>query len=315
MTENQPSLKKLKFKLTFNLFISIVLLLGSLSTFIYGYQLTQKPVLVVLLFHEALKKPQNPWEITDNTLEKYIEKFLSLKYKPVDPENFENMLSQGFKGRNFLVTFDDGTESEYRSIENLYKKYKIKSVLFIVDELVDLAPNLTTEQIKKLQKDYGTHIGLHGKYHERYTEQIKSRDLGGITEETRQKFNSKLGCNIKWLAYPYGDYNKTVIEDLKNKTAIDLAFTIESGLIDKDTDKFTLNRYMYMGGLEPNGEDENFNLNLFPPESYLNGQLLITLSTMVFFFSISRVLMTWKYYKALAVLRMKIENKRLKSEN
>ncbi len=240
---------------------------------------------------------------------------MSLKCKPVDQENFENMLSQGFKGRNFLVTFDDGTESEYRSIENLYKKYKIKSVLFIVDELVDLAPNLTTEQIKKLQKDYGTHIGLHGKYHERYTEQIKSRDLGGITEETRQKFNSKLGCNIKWLAYPYGDYNKTVIEDLKNKTAIDLAFTIESGLIDKDTDKFTLNRYMYMGGLEPNGEDENFNLNLFPPESYLNGQLLITLSTMVFFFSISRVLMTWKYYKALAVLRMKIENKRLKSEN
>ncbi len=73
MTENQPSLKKLKFKLTFNLFISIVLLLGSLSTFIYGYQLTQKPVLVVLLFHEALKKPQNPSEITDNTLEKYIE--------------------------------------------------------------------------------------------------------------------------------------------------------------------------------------------------------------------------------------------------
>ena len=278
----------------------------SITGFVYGYNLTQTPVLAVLLFHDVLEKPQDPWEITSEKLEYYINRLLKLKYKPVDPNDFENMLNNGFKGRHFMVTFDGGSENEYRAIENLYKKYGIKSVLFILEDRFGVPRNITIDGVKKLQKECGTYLGLHGKYHKKYTEQIKENpDFGKITEETRIKLSKIFNCNIKWIAYPFGDYNQKVIKTLKDKTATNLAFTIEPGNIDITSDRMTLNRYMYLGNQNPDGTDSNFELGLLPPQEYSNGQLIITLSAMVLFFGISRSFLCWKYYKALQILKIK----------
>ena len=306
MAEN-PSLKKLKFKYISCLFLSIVMFIASAAGFIYGYKLTQKPVLAVLLFHDVLENPTEPWTITQEKLEYYIDKLLAMKYSPVDPDNFENMINKGFTGRHFMVTFDDGSEKEYAAIEKVYKKYGIRSVLFILEDRFGIPKNITIEGIHKLINECKTFIGLHGKYHKKYTEQLKENPkFGETTEETRTKLSKMFNCNIKWLAYPFGDYSPKVIEELKSKTAINLAFTIEAGYIETNTDRMELNRFMYMGGLNTNGEDEKFNLGLFPPEDFSNGQLIITLSIMVFFFALSRSLLSWKYYKALQILKIKV---------
>ena len=306
MADGNLTLKKLRFKYISCLFLSIIMYIAATAGFIYGYKLTQTPVLAVLLFHDVLEKPQAPWEITPNKLYYYIDKLLALKYKPVDPNNFENLLNNGFEGRHFMVTFDDGSENEYYAIENLYKKYGIKSVLFILEDRFGVPRNITVEGVKTLQKECGTYLGLHGRYHKRYTDQLKRKtDLGKITEESRIKLSNMFNCNLKWIAYPFGDYNQKVIEELKTKTAANLAFTIESGNLNNSTDKMALNRYMYLGGQNPNGEDNDFNLGLLPPADYSNGQLIITLSAMVFFFALSRSYLCWKYYKALQILKIK----------
>lgn len=300
MAESNVSLKKLKFKLISCLFLSIVMYIAATAGFIYGYKLTQAPVLAVLLFHDVLEKPQEPWEITQNKLKYYIDRLLALKYKPVDPNNFENMLNNGFEGRNFMVTFDDGSENEYKAIQDLYKQYGIKSVLFILEDRFGVPRNITVEGVQNLQKNYGTYLGLHGKYHKKYTEQLKTNeDFGKMTEESRIRLSKMFNCNLSWIAYPFGDYNQKVIEELKNKTATNLAFTIESGNIDSTTDRMTINRYMYLGNQSPNGEDKDIELGLLPPQDYSNGQLIITLSAMVLFFALSRSYLTWKYYKGL----------------
>ena len=307
MADTNSSLKKLKFKFISCLFLSIIMYVASIAGFTYGYQLIKTPILAVLLFHDVLDNPKEPWEITPNKLDYYIEKLIALKYKPVDPNNFENMLNNGFEGRNFMITFDDGSESEYAAIENLYKKYGIKSVLFILEDRFGVPKNITIEGIKNLQKNSGTFLGLHGKYHKKYTEQLRDNDnFGQITEETRTKLSNMFNCSLKWVAYPFGDYNQRVVEELKAKTALSLAFTIESGNLDSSTDRMKLNRYMYLGSQNPNGDDKDIDLGLLPPQEHSNGQLIITLSVMVFFFAISRTFLCWKYYKALAILKVKV---------
>lgn len=306
MTNNNISLKKLKFKFVTSVILIVFLFALSITTFIYGYRLTQEPILAVLLFHDVVDNPKVPYEITQKKLEEYIDRLLALKYKPVDPNNFENLLSKGFKGKNFMVTFDDGTDSEYFAIEKLYKKYGIKSVLFLVEDFMPRPENLSIDDIKKLKSECGTYLGLHGKHHVRYPEQIKhNRNFANFTEETRVKLGNIFGCNIRWVSYPFGDYNANIINELKNKTALNLAFTVESGLVTSETNKMEINRYMYLGGLEPNHDDLKLSLSLMPPENHSNGQLLITLSVMAIFFLISRLFLVWKYYKAIAILRIK----------
>ena len=306
MTDTNKSLSKLKFKYISSIIISIFLYVFAVSGFIYGYQLTQKPILVVLLFHDVMKNAKDPWEITPEKLEYYIDKLLALKYKPVDPENFENMLNNGFSGRHFMITFDDGSENEYAAIERLYKKYGIRSVLFILEDRFGIPRNITVEGVHKLKNECKTFLGLHGRYHKKYTEQMKEYpNFGQMTEESRSRLSKMFNCNIKWVAYPFGDYNQKVIRELREKTALNIAFTIEAGYIDKTSNPMKINRFMYMGNQNPNGEDENFNLGLLPPEDFSNGQLIITLSVMALFFGISRTFLFWKYYKALQILKIK----------
>ena len=301
------SLKKLKIKFITTLFLCLLLFTISIVTFVYGYKLTQKPILAVLLFHDVMKNPKDAWEISQNKLEFYIEKLLSLKYKPVDPSEFETLLNKGYTGRNFMITFDDGTINEYSAIETLYKKYGIKSVLFLVDDFINRPENMSEEQIKKLQTECGTHLALHGKHHIRYVLQMKkSNDFGKLTEDTRIKLEKQFGCSIKWISYPFGEYNSSIIKELENKTSLNLAFTIDSGNLDSQTPKMEINRYMYLGGQNENGDDENINLELLPPQEFSIGQLYITMSLMGLFFLVSRVYLAWKYYKALAILRIKI---------
>ena len=307
MSENNASIKKLKIKYLSCLFLSIILYIASTAGFIYGYKQTQKPILAVLLFHDALEKPNEPWTITQEKLEYYIDKLLALKYKPVDPDNFENLLNNGFTGRNFMITFDDGSIKEYEAIEKIYKKYGIRSVLFILEDRFGVPKNITIEGVHKLKKECKTVLGLHGKYHRKYTEQMKEfPNFGEMTETSRSKLSKIFDCNIKWVAYPFGDYNQEVINELKAKTAINLAFTIDAGYVNTASNRMKLNRFMYMGGLNPNGEDETLNIGLLPPEDFSIGQLIITLSIMVFFFGISRSFLCWKYYKALKILKIKI---------
>lgn len=292
-------LEKLKKKYIISIIFTIILFFVAISSFVYGYILIQKPSLVVLLFHDVVEQPRFQWEITPEKLDYYIQKLLSLKYKPVDPEDFESILDSDFKGRNFLLTFDDGTGKELESIKKIYKKYNIKSVLFLIEDFIDRTENMSKNDILDLKNNYGTFLGIHGKHHIRYTEQIKKcPELGLLTKDSIKRLNSLFNVDIKWLSYPFGDYTLRIINEVK-KTPIKLAFTIDSGNIDKNTNKMEINRYMYMGGLNPDGEDIKLNLSLLPPEDYSNGQMIIILSVMVFLFFISRIYICWRYSTAI----------------
>lgn len=292
--------KQLKSKYVITLFLCIILFAGSIVAFIHGYGLAKKPILAVLLFHEVVPNPEKPWETTEEHLEQIIDKLIFNKYNFIDPERFEDMLNKGFEGRNVMITFDDGLEKEINAVKTLYEKYKIRSVVFLLEDKINKPEYMTMETIQDLAKNYKTFFGLHGRYHEKYTEQLANgRNLGQITEEARANLSKELGTSIKWLSFPFGDYNQKVLEEIKAKTAINIAFTIESGNINVGDDPMVLNRYMYQANDTENKVDEKINYSLLPPEEQENGKLLITISVLVFMFGISRLLLALKIRRNL----------------
>lgn len=292
--------KQLKSKYVITLFLCIILFAGSIVAFIHGYGLAKKPILAVLLFHEVVQNPEKPWETTEEHLEQIIDKLIFNKYNFIDPERFEDMLNKGFEGRNVMITFDDGLEKEINAVKTLYEKYKIRSVVFLLEDKINKPEYMTMETIQDLAKNYKTFFGLHGRYHEKYTKQLANgRNLGQITEEARANLSKELGTSIKWLSFPFGDYNQRVLEEIKTKTAINIAFTIESGNINVGDDPMVLNRYMYQANDTENKVDEKINYSLLPPEEQENGKLLITISVLVFMFGISRLLLALKIRRNL----------------
>lgn len=308
-TDPNNSVKRLKIvKRNFVLMAveSVILFIVSISAFVYGYKLTQNPMMAVLLFHAETDMPQQSWEIPQQKLDSYIESFLANKYEPINPTDFENQLTKPTNKRSFMITFDDGFACNYESIKRIYSKYGIKSVLFMVEDFLDKPEGLTSSQLLDLQKNCGTFIGLHGKTHENLIERLASgTDIGKELEDARTNLSRICGKPIKWMSYPYGANNEEIQKTIAEKTAIDLAFTIEGGNIALTHKNLALNRYMYMGADSPNRNDPLID-NLLPPEDYRNGSLTITMSIMFFFFAISRALLALKFYKAIAILNIKL---------
>lgn len=295
---SSENLSYLKIKMLTTFFSAIFLFSIGFAAFIKGYNLANKPILAVLLFHEVVSNPEKPWEITREGLKSIVNKAISLGYKFISPDDFEKMLSESFQGKNLMITFDDGIEKQIEAIKFLYKEYGIRSVVFLLENEINKPEYMSTEQILALQKDYGTIFGLHGKFHERYTEQLaKGIDLGLITEEARKNLNSQLSMNIRWFSYPFGDYNQKVIDELKNKTAITLAFTIEAGKVDIGDNPMTLKRYMYMGNDRPDKIDPIIDYGLMPPEEHKNGSLIMNLSLLAIVFAFTRFYQFLKEYK------------------
>lgn len=287
-------------KYSTTMFLSIMLFAMSIVAFYYGYKFAKEPILAVLLFHEVVPNPEKPWETTEEHLEEIIDKLISNKYNFVDPEQFEGMLNFGFKGRNVMITFDDGLEKQIKAIKTLYEKYKIRSVVFLLEDKINKPEYMTMDTILDLAKNYKTFFGVHGRYHEKYTEQIANgRALGQITEETRLNLSKALGRTITWLSFPFGDYNRQIIEEIKTKTAIKLAFTIDSGNINVGDDHLQLNRYMYQANDTETKIDEKITCSLLPPQTQENGRLLITISILVFMFGMSRLLLALNIYRNL----------------
>ena len=304
MVKKESNCQQLKKKYIQTIYLCLFLFLISVLLSIYGLKACKTPVLAVLLFHEVVPNPQKPWEITEENLENLVKDFLSQGYEFIDPNDFTNILESNLTGSKVMVTFDDGIEKSTNAIKQLYLKFGIKSVCFLLGDKIGQNEYMTKETILDLQNNYGTYFGVHGKYHKKYTEQLKEGiELGKITEETRKSLSSLLGKNIDWLSYPFGDYNQKVLEEINSHTGIKLAFTIEQGNLQKDSNKLLLKRYMYLINDSEKKVDEKILYSLLPPVEHINGQKTLGIAFLLFLFGICRIKMALEIKNQIKLLR------------
>ncbi|MHB0970877.1 MAG: polysaccharide deacetylase family protein [Thermoanaerobaculia bacterium] len=148
-----------------------------------------------------------------------------------------------------VVTVDDGWRSTYTRIYPEMKKLGLPFTVFVYPKFVGMSDYaLTWRQIREMADD-GVDIQSHTYSHayltkrrhpsfgpKRYSEWLE-RELAG----SRETIEEKTGKPVRFLAYPYGDYD-AVVARRAMEAGYDAAVTANFGAVGRSSDLFRLSR-------------------------------------------------------------------------
>lgn len=159
-------------------------------------------------------------------------RWLAKTWNFVSPERFESMISgtETIRGRNLLLTFDDGFVSNRAMAEQVLNPMGIKAIFFVVSDFVDMKnpgealifitkhiyPGRTVQSIpehwRNMTRDdlfylleTGHTIGAHTRIHARLCELKEPKELEEEIISSADSLETKLGTKIQHFAYPFGN--------------------------------------------------------------------------------------------------------------
>lgn len=143
------------------------------------------------------------------------------------------------RGKNVVVTFDDGTEDNYISAFSILKKYKIPVMISLVSSYIDQKGFLTLDQIGEMQQA-GIDFGSHSKTHP-YLPEIPVLKQEEEIKESKKILEKRLGWPVEYFVYPVGGFSegiKTFVKEAGYKAA----FTTNRGYHKLNDDVYELKR-------------------------------------------------------------------------
>ncbi len=150
------------------------------------------------------------------------------------------------------VTFDDGYANILENGHPVMQQYNIPYTVFINPaEIGQRRDQLTWEQVKSMQQD-GVIFANHTLDHlhmlnreEGETEQQWLKRVVNNVEQAEKMIKDKTGRSLRYLAYPFGEYNRTLATHLQQKGYI--GFGQHSGAAGPDSDFAALPRFPAAG--------------------------------------------------------------------
>lgn len=148
-----------------------------------------------------------------------------------------------------VITIDDGWRCTYTEFYPILKKYGFPFTAFIYPKIIgQTSYALNWDQIEEMADD-GVDIQSHSLSHPFLTRRRHSSMGGshyqawlqGELSESRRMLEKKTGKEVKFLAYPYGDYDSMVAAASK-KAGYDAALTCDFGEVRKGSDPFRMKR-------------------------------------------------------------------------
>lgn len=140
------------------------------------------------------------------------------------------------------VTFDDGLEDVYTIAYPFLKEMGIPFTIFVLTDKLDQPGYLTTAQLLELAKDPLVTIGSHGTDHTRLSKADKDKQRHEL-HASKEKLEELLGRPCWCFAYPFGAYNETTLE-LMRDAGYRLAYAVKGRplLRDNHDDPYTIPR-------------------------------------------------------------------------
>ena len=209
----------------------------------------------ILMFHGVSKSKSN-------SLNQHLQPHLDIKQF----ENIIKMLNENYcflkpdeifnnKKKGILLTFDDGFQNNYNNVIPILNSYDIPGLFFIstqhviepnnwlsfikqnmkkytvnqdilsADLKIDYFDGLTKDQIIKMANNPLHTIGSHTVTHPDLTK-LSVTNIDSELINSKNYLENITNKPIEYFAYPYGNYNKIVIENVK-KAGYKAAFGID----------------------------------------------------------------------------------------
>ena len=174
----------------------------------------------------------------------HINELLKPKYNVISIEKailaIDNV--EQIQDRSVVITIDDAYSSVYKYAWPIFKKHNLPFTLFVSTDVIDnKTPGyMNWEQIRTL-RDHGVVIGSQTKSHPHMFNLTKNKIIEELSISNK-RFIDEIGSSPKFFAYPYGEYNLEVIEQVKLHGFV-AAFGQHSGVAHKSLGMYELPRF------------------------------------------------------------------------
>jgi len=160
-----------------------------------------------------------------------------------------DQLYNTFYGKSLLpdkpiaITFDDGYRDNFTNAFPIMQKYHFPGTVFMVSSYINGDGFLTADQLKQLHAS-GWTIGGHTENHIDLSK-VSSETVVKELKNSRSTLENLLGQPIKYIAYPFGGYNSSVM-NLAKADGYTAGFTTARGWTHQESDPYALQRiYCY----------------------------------------------------------------------
>jgi len=214
--------------------------------------------IIILMYHiidDAKTDIESALCCSPRLFEEQVKYLANSEYTLVNLDDIADILSgnKSFETDVVALTFDDGFEDFYLNALPILKRYKVPSTLFVISNMLGKTNNWMSERdfpvrklISKQQllsiEEKGVIIGSHSRSHlnlEKHTENASLLNLEINT--SKHELENIIGHTIEHFAYPFGKYDNSVIDVVK-ESAYKTACSTKSGFNRKNEKPLLLRR-------------------------------------------------------------------------
>ncbi len=187
-----------------------------------GYQLV-----TILTYHDIKAPSRSQMQVTPKEFEEQMSYLNANGYRVISLDDFFDFINlrQGVPDNSVVITFDDGWRSVYTTAYPILKKYGFPATIFIYTDFISPGNRtaLTWDMMKELSAG-GIDIQVHSRTHEQdmprkreaETEQGYRKRLDNELLVPKNLAEQQVGKRIKYIAYPYGQFNDDFIQLARN---------------------------------------------------------------------------------------------------
>ncbi len=206
---------KLKKKWWLGIF-AFALILGASAV----YTLLPKRGIPVLMYHFILPDAEvvtgkSSLNVSITNFERQM-KLLKSKFRPISVDEYDAIQTGASqpKGREVLVTFDDGHRSYLQYALPILERYQIPSVNFLIWEHMNdkfWKDYMTLEEVKQISNHPLVTFGSHTISHPNLKE-ISKEEAWIEIKESKIKLEEFWGRPVHYFCYPGGSFNEEIIK-------------------------------------------------------------------------------------------------------
>lgn len=201
----------------------------------------------VLMYHSVLYEKGNDVRVAPEKFEEQMKFLKDNGYNTLSLEEFYDFQNSGadVPKKPIVLTFDDGYVDNYITVLPILKKYGFKATVFMITSTVDTDKNfLTSSQLKEMDAN-GFRVESHTVNHEKLAT-ISFTERLATLKNSKAFLEKLLNREVKFLAYPFGNYDDSTIKSTK-EAGYTLAITTDSGWSKSKGGDFNVKRVFISG--------------------------------------------------------------------
>lgn len=192
---------------------------------------------VPILSYHRFGSPKRRLSVTRADFEAQMEYLDRNGYRVISLAQFGAFLEgrEALPPKSVVITIDDGYKSTYEIAYPVLRKYGFPATVFLYSDFVGAADAMTWSQMQEMVRSGLIDIQPHSKTHSNLALRFSNETPAQYRERVRLEverpsalIGERLGTKAVVYAYPYGDVNETVVEQLQ-KTGLRLGVTVSPG--------------------------------------------------------------------------------------